>query len=120
MDYQLPMFQFGRCCACNEVKSNVRNFIALDLRAPQPGTGWGCVVCHLPLDGALAVVCDECKKKGAVVRWVICGPVWNGERLAIEAVTVKFGHHVHLHPELAEQEFRAEREFRRAGLGRSN
>ncbi len=49
----------GPCCVC-ETNIGVRNVICVDRRAPIPGTGWGCVECHLPMDGALAVVCDDC------------------------------------------------------------
>jgi hypothetical protein len=49
----------GRCCIC-ETYVGVTNAVMLDRRAPVPGTGWGCVVCRLPNDGAAAVLCDGC------------------------------------------------------------
>lgn len=53
---------YGPCCICELITPSVNNFICLDRRAPIPGTGWGCLVCDLPADGALAVVCDDCLK----------------------------------------------------------
>lgn len=50
----------GRCCACHKNDETVRTVILLNQRAPVAGTGWGCVVCDLPQDGAVAVLCDEC------------------------------------------------------------
>lgn len=52
----------GSCCICAG-KQSVRTVLQLGFRAPVPGTGWGCVVCRLPGDGAVAVLCDECCKK---------------------------------------------------------
>ena len=34
--------------------------IMLDRVAPEPGKGWGCLVCNLPSDGATVVLCDDC------------------------------------------------------------
>lgn len=48
----------GPCCRCGG--GQARNIMILPRRAPTPGTGWGCVVCGLPCDGAFAVLCDEC------------------------------------------------------------
>lgn len=49
----------GPCCTCG-TRSGVRNIVMLEQLAPLPGTGWGCAVCGLPADGAIAVVCDAC------------------------------------------------------------
>ncbi len=51
---------FGPCCACGATCPTVRNFMFLEQKAPVPGTGWGCCVCGLPADGAVAVLCDAC------------------------------------------------------------
>jgi hypothetical protein len=53
------MSQFGTCCICERAEG-VTNILMLDQRAPIPGHGWGCVVCGLPSDGAVAVLCDAC------------------------------------------------------------
>ena len=56
-DPELP--ELGPCCMC-ERRDGVRNMILLDRRGAVPGRGWGCVVCGLPPDGAVAVLCDDC------------------------------------------------------------
>jgi hypothetical protein len=37
----------------------------LSHRAPVPGHGWGCAVCGLPPDGAVAVLCGPCTDRFA-------------------------------------------------------
>ena len=49
----------GPCCGC-ETLFNVRNSIMLDTQCAVPGRGWGCLVCSLPANGAVVVLCDEC------------------------------------------------------------
>lgn len=49
----------GPCCACGKTR-DLRTFVMLDGKAPTPGRGWGCVVCGLATDGAIAALCDEC------------------------------------------------------------
>lgn len=48
----------GVCCACRTRPAI--GLVMLAVRAPVPGTGWGCVVCGLPQDGAVAVLCEDC------------------------------------------------------------
>lgn len=50
----------GSCCICERSGPTVRNMVMLPKRAPIAGRGWGCMECHLPLDGVVAVVCDSC------------------------------------------------------------
>jgi hypothetical protein len=38
-----------KCCGCGG-RGNVRNIVMHNLRAPVPGTGWGCFQCHLSLE----------------------------------------------------------------------
>lgn len=52
--------EFGPCCACGKDDDTVRNICTLPYKASVPGTGWGCVVCGLPPDGAVTVLCDDC------------------------------------------------------------
>ncbi len=84
----------GACCACGKVASfaaqtqlpegtDVRNAIMLELTAPVLETGWGCVVCHLPLDDAMAVECNLCLAEKRPVRWAIKGKAWSGERVEV-------------------------------------
>lgn len=56
----MPFYEdYGPCCVCGN-PGETRNLVQIEKRAPIPGTGWGCMVCELPYDGALAVVCDTC------------------------------------------------------------
>jgi len=45
----------GPCCACEGFES-VRNVLMLHVKMTVPGQGWGCLVCGLSFDGALAVL----------------------------------------------------------------
>jgi len=49
----------GPCCVCESTIA-VHSIVMLHQKAPIAGRGWGCVVCGLASDGALAVVCDRC------------------------------------------------------------
>lgn len=52
-------YDLGTCCGCGTSKGVV-NVVMLPRRSPTPGKGWGCVVCGLPGDGAIMVMCDAC------------------------------------------------------------
>lgn len=47
------------CCACLKPTTD-KNLILVDRRAPIPGTGWKCNLCHTEHDGAVALLCNEC------------------------------------------------------------
>jgi hypothetical protein len=49
----------GPCCFC-ETYTGVTVIVMLNRRAPIAGHGWGCAVCDLPSDGAVAVFCESC------------------------------------------------------------
>lgn len=53
-------FTLGPCCICEATGPTVRVLVSLNKLSPTPGRGWCCVVCEIPSDGALAVLCDEC------------------------------------------------------------
>lgn len=83
----------GPCCACGKVNLvTVRNIVALPYKAPQPGAGWGCTICELPLDGAFAVVCDHCLQTHAPLQFAVDGLVADKGRVPIEQVTEPFKH----------------------------
>lgn len=82
----------GPCCACGTSGPSVRNIIALALKAPQAGKGWGCVVCGLPSDGAIAVVCDRCLELDMPIVEVCDGYATTGKRLNRIFVTEPFDH----------------------------
>lgn len=96
--------KLGPCCGCEKEGPFVRNIITLDKKAPIAGRGWGCVVCDLPSDGALAVLCDNClyvkrsdedwKPKHACVGY----PAKDG-RVAFDSLTGEHSHDLSKHPE---------------------
>jgi hypothetical protein len=89
----------GACCSCRETGPTVRNLLALDVAAPIPGTGWGCVVCGVPNNGALAVLCDACVEAKAPIVDVCYGHAASGLRSAREACTRPFAHDMTKHSE---------------------
>lgn len=90
----------GICCAC-EGSENVRNIICLDRRGPTPGKGWGCFICGLPGDGAVAVLCDECLEGEAAIRFVCVGYPASDGRMPIEELSDEpFEHDLACHREL--------------------
>ena len=96
----------GPCCSCRQSGPQVRNILALPFRAPVPGTGWGCVVCGLPCDGAVAVVCEACldactgPRSSGHPQEVCYGYPGEGKRCAYAACTQEpFDHDATLHEE---------------------
>lgn len=85
-------FDLGPCCACGKTGPTVRHIVALPYKAPQPGTGWGCSVCELPLDGAFAVVCDHCMQVHTPLQFVVDGLVADKGRVPIDQVSKPFQH----------------------------
>jgi hypothetical protein len=91
----------GKCCNCSK-DEDVRNILMLDLRAPIAGMGWGCFQCGLPLDGAVAVLCDDCMKQldGGYPLFVCAGYPKENERVSIQSLSSeKFSHDMSKHPE---------------------
>lgn len=91
--------EFGACCACRQTGPTVRNLIALEVAAPVPGTGWGCVECGAPSNGAVAVLCDACVETGAPILDVCDGYPVSGQRVPRETCTTPFTHDMTKHPE---------------------
>lgn len=87
----------GACCACGQDGPTVRNIMMLDFRAPVAGTGWGCIVCGLPSDGAIAVLCDACAERNAEIRDVCVGQPGDNVRTEIKTVQQPFGHDLSKH-----------------------
>jgi hypothetical protein len=87
---------FGPCCAC-EGFANVRNILMLHVKAPVPGTGWGCVVCHKKSDGAVAVLCDRCFLTNAPIFFVVHGYLMHKQRVKIDELTEPFEHDLRFH-----------------------
>ena len=100
---------FGACCACGEQGPSVRNLILLPLRALQPANrssgegglgGWGCAVCHLPCEGAVAALCDRCAEEDRPLAHACVGYPALGVRVPVGELTEPFEHDPLFHPEL--------------------
>lgn len=64
----------GSCCACgNATSTDTAMTFQLHKRCTVPGQGWGCFVCNLPPDGALAVVCDPCLEADREIAFACVG-----------------------------------------------
>lgn len=87
----------GGCCACRKRGPAVRNIMTLPFRSPTPGFGWGCIVCGLPNDGAVAVLCDACLKADAPIRDVCHGYPKENRRTARESLKEAFDHDMRFH-----------------------
>jgi|SRR5208337_1807106 len=89
----------GPCCCCGGTK-RVRNIVMLPYRAPVPGTGWGCVVCGLPEDGAIYIACDRCVELGAAPSKVVSGRAASGIRIPRDSLSIEpFDHRMEFHEE---------------------
>jgi len=89
----------GPCCAC-EGYENVRNVVMLHVKMTVPGQGWGCVVCGLSFDGAVAILCDACMERNEEPRFAVDGYINKKKRVPIEELTVPHDHDRRKHPEL--------------------
>jgi len=90
----------GPCCVCEGI-TGVRNMVMLDKKSPIPGKGWGCFLCGLKMDGAVAVVCDGCIKdlnNGHIkVRFACRGYPGVDGRVPIESLQGVHHHNMALH-----------------------
>lgn len=99
-----------KCCGCGG-RGNVRNIVMHSLRAPVSGTGWGCFQCHLPLDGAMSVICDACAASGAKMNdLAVCyGKVFENKRVPIDTLSKEpFDHDMRFHLEEEDVRFQVE------------
>lgn len=87
------------CCSCGK-DVPCPNLVNMDRKAPVPGTGWGCLQCGLPADGAMAVVCERCFLRHKKPIAVVFGYITSRERRAIEELEPGvFEHDLTKHPE---------------------
>jgi hypothetical protein len=96
----------GPCCVCEKTGPDVRNIIMLNQLAPTPGKGWGCFVCGLPQNGAIAVVCDDCLERlgqDLELKFACRGYPGKDGRVPIEALQGEIHHNELKHPELNTQ-----------------
>ena len=49
---------YGLCCIC-EGKLDIVNIVNLPFKVKSE-SGWGCVVCDLPMEGAVSLLCSIC------------------------------------------------------------
>lgn len=96
----LETLDFGPCCACCKKKDAVHNVVMLDQKGSTPGSGWGCVQCGLPADGAFAVLCDDCVSVGAPIIFAVTGPVKEKKRVLVESLGAEHKHDMTKHPEV--------------------
>lgn len=87
----------GACCACGKTGPEVRNLIMWDRRAPVRGTGWGCLQCGLPSDGAVYVLCDRCWGEKREPKDVCYGYPKDNVRVAVATVNERFEHDMNRH-----------------------
>lgn len=96
------LIAFGPCCCCQQVVP-LTAVAMLSFKAPTPGTGWGCYQCGLPMDGAIALVCDRCADSNAEIRFV-CGDLPSKpDRVSIAQLQAGHDHDLSKHPELQEK-----------------
>jgi len=108
----MESISFGKCCVCEKEGKTVRNIMTMHLRAPgPPGHGWGCILCGLPSDGAVAVLCDECVAAKKPVRFVCEGYAAGNLRVPIEGLE-EFDHDPQKHEEAYEAHQRLLRNLR--------
>ncbi|MGB1285004.1 MAG: hypothetical protein ACPG7F_00605 [Aggregatilineales bacterium] len=88
----------GSCCGCGKTGNEVRNGIMLYFEAPEPRTGWGCVICGVH-GGAVAVLCDDCLESEKM-DYVCVGYPGENRRIPIQAYSEManpFGHDMSKH-----------------------
>lgn len=98
-------FNLGPCCCCGKEGPEVQVVVTLDFHAPVSGTGWGCVLCGLPCDGAVAVLCHDCAGKvdshQAAIQTICVGYPSEGRRAAWpDREYPPFGHILSKHGEV--------------------
>lgn len=71
-------YDLGSCCVC-EGTHDVDNLLQLDYKV-ESETAWGCFVCNLPMQGAVAAVCDLCMETYADIEPQICFLMDTAER----------------------------------------
>lgn len=104
MDHLQPRPR-GPCCACGlpfPPKGRF-NVVMLGWRGPVPGKGWGCVICGLPSDGAVAIICDTCCASFVagddVIKTAVVGYALDPGRVPVSSLTERHEHDRSKHSE---------------------
>ena len=92
---------FGPCCACGSHDKSARNIICLHKKAPLFAIGWGCLICGLSSDGAIAVVCDDCLHDGIEILYACASYADRPDRIPISQLSGTHDHNPRFHTELA-------------------
>ena len=95
-DADEPRLDLGPCCVCEQTGPQVCTILLLPFKAPVPGTGWGCMACERPFDGAYAVVCDRCLE--STPRFIVHGDAASGGRVPLPDVPEPFDRDPARHP----------------------
>ncbi len=101
-----PSGDWGPCCSCGRENRTVRNVIMLRKRSPIEGRGWGCVVCKVKPNGAVAVVCDRCLREHYLepvdswLKWACRGYPATDGRIPFAQLEGEFDHDMRFHPEV--------------------
>ena len=100
---QLQRFGLGPCCICGDW--DTVGIVTMPITAPVPGTGWGCLVCDQPANGAYAVLCEKHSDQldaGEIgyndIQQVVYGWATRGQRIPISDYShEEFGHDLRYH-----------------------
>jgi hypothetical protein len=105
---------YGWCCACEgEISPSNPTVVFMPFEAPEGFTGWGCLQCHKPTRGAIAVLCPACAAAEKQPRFIATGRnVGDNLRVSLtNYVQIPFDHDMDQHTELrpARRGFRSRR-----------
>ena len=90
----------GTCRQCGAERP--RNVVILTRRCATAGTGWGCVICCLPFDGAGTILCDSCiarwQNNARMIWWAVDGLPAENRRIRIRCLPAgTFDHNAAAH-----------------------
>jgi hypothetical protein len=88
---------YRACCACGSTKLPTNNVVMLDKKSPTPGVGWGCVLCNLPSDGAIAVVCTPCIEAKVPIAFACTSYISDDARTPVEQLAGEHKHDMKFH-----------------------
>lgn len=90
-----------KCCACEKQDASVCNVVCMPFKGPIGFAGWGCFVCDLEPNGAVAILCNDCINAGAEPRFIAGGKfASDGVLVPLEGFERKpFDHNWSKHPE---------------------
>ncbi len=99
-DEEFDWKNVGPCCSCGRDNLEVRNVVMIEQKNPGGKDGWGCLQCHLPMEGAVALICDECAELGRPIKFAVDGEIKNKKRIPVESLGAEHKHDMSQHPEV--------------------